>query len=101
VALLDNAAKFSPKGSQIGLEAELDGGEMLVSVLDRGDGVPEKEREKIFDRFYQMGDAEHHSVPGIGLGLYISKQIVIAHGGRIWHEPREGGGSIIRFSLPM
>jgi len=83
------------------MEAQLVEGEVVVSVLDRGEGVPEGERERIFERFYQVGDAEHHSVPGIGLGLYIARRIVEAHGGRLWYEPREGGGSAFRFSLPV
>ena len=100
-ALLDNAVKFSPHGAPIEMEAQLVEGEVVVSVLDRGEGVPEGERERIFERFYQVGDAEHHSVPGIGLGLYIARRIVEAHGGRLWYEPREGGGSAFRFSLPV
>jgi K+-sensing histidine kinase KdpD len=68
--------------------------------MDRGWGVPEEESEKIFERFYQVGDVKHHSTEGIGLGLHIAREIVEAHGGSIRHEPREGGGSIFRFTLP-
>ncbi len=74
--------------------------EQVVSVLDRGEGVPDEERLKIFDRFYQVEDVLHHSI-GLGLGLYIATEIVEAHGGRIWCEPREGGGSAFRFSIPL
>ncbi len=100
-ALLDNAAKFSPSHCRIGLRAEVKGEEVEVSVLDRGKGVPEEEREKVFWRFYQVEEVRHHSLPGIGLGLYIAKRIVEAHGGRIWYRPREGGGSAFSFSLPL
>jgi PAS domain S-box-containing protein len=97
--LVDNAVKFSPAGSPIDIEVERAGPAVEVSVLDRGEGIPEGAREKIFDRFFQVEDALHHSKPGMGLGLYIARQIVDAHGGRIWVEPREGGGSAFRFTV--
>ena len=98
--LLDNAEKYSPKGSppSVTLESGLDG--PLVSVLDRGPGIPEPDRERVFERFYQVEDVLHHSKPGMGLGLFIARRIVDAHGGRIWCEPRDGGGSAFRFSIP-
>jgi PAS domain S-box-containing protein len=100
VVLLDNAAVHNPEGCEVAIEAEEKEGQVVVSVLDRGVGVSEKDRERIFERFYQVEDALHHSAPGMGLGLYIAREIIEAHGGRIWHEPREGGGSIFRFTLP-
>jgi PAS domain S-box-containing protein len=99
--LLDNAMIYSPPGSEINVKAELEENDVIVSVLDRGIGVPEEYRGRIFERFGQVEEALHHSSPGMGMGLYIAKEIVEAHGGRIWCEPREGGGSILRFSLPL
>lgn len=100
VILLDNASAHSPAGCEIEVTAEERDGEALVAVSDHGEGVPEKARELIFGRFYQVEDALHHTTRGMGLGLYIAKEIVEAHGGRIWHEHNDGGGSVFRFTVP-
>jgi PAS domain S-box-containing protein len=97
--LVDNAVKFSPNGSAIEVEVERTGEDIIVSVMDRGNGIPLESRTKVFDRFYQVEDALHHSKPGMGLGLYIASQIVDAHSGRVWVEPRDGGGSVFRFTI--
>lgn len=99
--LLENAALYSPPSSEVEVELSEKDGELMVSVLDRGIGIPEEDRERVFDRFYQVEDALHHSVPGMGMGLYIAREIVEGHGGRIWNEPRPGGGTAFRFTLPL
>ncbi len=98
--LLDNALKFSPPGSDVEVEVERAGDECVFSVMDRGPGITEEHRELIFDRFYQVEQARFHSKPGMGMGLYIAREIVERHGGKIWYEAREGGGSVFRFTLP-
>ncbi len=100
VILMDNACEHSPPGSTIDVQVEESDLGVLVSVMDHGVGVPEKERELIFERFHQVEDTLRHTSQGIGLGLYIAREIVQGHGGRIWHEHREGGGSIFRFTIP-
>lgn len=100
INLISNASTYSAPDSKIEIEVEKASDHLLVSVLDRGKGIPEDEREAVFERFYQVEDADHHSSPGMGLGLYSAKEVVKSHGGRIWHEPREGGGSEFKFTLP-
>jgi len=98
--LLDNAVHYSPASSVIRIEVAPRDGGVVFSVLDRGGGVPDKDRESIFERFYQLEDSRHHSASGMGLGLYIAREIVQAHGGTIWYEPRKGGGSVFSFFIP-
>lgn len=99
IILLDNAVNFSPPETPVEIYVEEINGQVRVSVCDRGPGIPEKDRERIFERFYQVEDVLHHSKSGMGMGLYIAREIVEAHEGRIWHEPRPGGGSVFRFTL--
>jgi len=98
--LLDNAAKYSPPDSDIRVEVKPQDGAVVFSVLDRGAGIPEKDHENIFERFYQLEDSRYHSESGLGLGLFIAREIVEAHGGSIWYEDRDGGGSVFSFSIP-
>jgi two-component system sensor histidine kinase KdpD len=100
-SLLENASRYSPPGSVIDVEVGRNSEGVMISILDRGMGVPDNDRERIFNRFYQVGDALHHSIPGMGVGLYVAREIVEAHGGKIWCEPREGGGTAFRFILPQ
>ena len=101
VILLDNAIMFSAPGSEVEVTAERKEQVVLVSVLDRGVGIPDGMRDRVFERFFQVEEVEHHSVPGLGMGLYIAREIVEGHGGRIWNEPRPGGGTVFRFTLPV
>jgi signal transduction histidine kinase len=99
--LLDNALKFTPAGGQIILTAERLGADMIaMQVGDTGPGIPEEYREKIFERFTQVPGLVGRR-RGSGLGLTFCKLALEAQGGRIWVEPRPGGGSQFIFTLPV
>jgi two-component system sensor histidine kinase KdpD len=97
VNLLENAVKYTLPGTPIEVSAQRAGAEVVVTVSDRGPGIPEDERERIFEKF-NRGPSER-TKGGVGLGLTICRAIVIAHGGRIWVENRSGGGASFRFAL--
>jgi len=102
VNLLENAVKYSPAGGQISVDAEPTSSEVIIGVTDQGSGVPEGERQRIFDRFSRLDSRYVRERKGAGLGLYICKAIVEAHGGRIWVEAAAGthNGSRFCFTLP-
>ena len=96
--LLENAAKHTPAGTAITLSAEPRGGELFVSVVDEGPGLPPGDPEQLFAKFHR-GTAES-AIGGVGLGLAICRAIVQLHGGRIWAE-RRPQGAVFRFTLPL
>ena len=95
--LLANALKHSPPESEVVVSARRGENEAVVTVTDRGMGIPHDVLPHIFERFYQG----RNSRGGLGLGLYIAKSLVEAHGGRIWVESEEGKGSSFCFTLPL
>jgi two-component system sensor histidine kinase KdpD len=97
--LLDNAAKYTPAGSRIGLAAGVQGDHLEVRVTDDGPGLPEGLEDRIFDKFTR-GEQES-ARPGVGLGLAICRAIVQAHGGRIRAANRPDGGAQFSFTLPL
>lgn len=99
--LLSNAIKYSPKGGQISVIAEEMKKEVVVSVKDQGIGLSSAQQKKIFGRFFRAVDPESSSIPGLGIGLYISSEIVKYHDGRIWVESEKGKGSTFFFSIPF
>lgn len=99
VILLENALKHASSSEKTEIEISAKGNTLNLGVLDRGAGIPEESRESIFERFHQLGDVKHHSVPGMGLGLYIAREIVHLHGGEITCEARPGGGTVFRVKL--
>jgi len=96
---IENALKYTPAGTPIRVSAQAKGGKIVIGVADRGAGVEENERLRIFDKFYR-GRRHRFQVQGTGMGLAIAKGIVEAHGERIWVENEPGGGSAFYFSLP-
>ena len=99
INLLGNAIKFSDPGGSVTVKVEKQASDLLFQVSDHGIGIPEEAMKHLFERFYR---AEGEMVRGgTGLGLYISKQIIEAHGGRIWAESKFGEGSTFSFTLPL
>ncbi len=98
--ILDNAIKFSPQGKQVTVMLKEQGHEYLVSISDRGIGVSPDFFDHIFERFYRVRNTASRQYSGIGMGLYIAKVIVEAHGGRIWLSSHQGMGSTFYFTLP-
>jgi NtrC-family two-component system sensor histidine kinase KinB len=101
VNLLDNALKYAPEGSQITVAAEVASDAIVISITDQGPGIPPDQRQRIFERFAQVADAEQPRRRGFGLGLTFCKLTIEAHGGTIWVEPGPGDkGSCFAFTLP-
>ncbi|MCY1019949.1 sensor histidine kinase [Pyxidicoccus sp. MSG2] len=96
--LLGNAVKFTPAGGTVTVEARAEEGEVRVAVRDTGPGIPEDEQPRLFERYWQSRDTAHQ---GSGLGLYIARGLVEAHGGRLWVESVTGAGSTFTFTLPQ
>ena len=99
VNLLENAVKYSPKGSPIDVSASLLDGDARIEIADRGVGIPPDDLARVFDKFYRVQRPE--SVGGTGLGLSISKGIVEAHHGNIYARARDGGGTVVSVELPL
>ena len=98
--LLDNAHKYTPDGRGISMRIGCKGGKALVEVQDEGIGIGLEHLPHIFERFYKPGP-QHGIYSGLGVGLYISREIVERHGGRIWAESEEGRGSTFTVELPL
>jgi two-component system sensor histidine kinase KdpD len=101
--LIENAVRYTPAGSPIDIEAYAEDKQAVINVADRGPGIPTKDLERVFDKFYRVQDGQHHHgyPTGSGLGLAVCKGIVEAHGGHIQAEQRAGGGLIVRVVLPI
>jgi PAS domain S-box-containing protein len=99
--LLENAVKYSPDGSEIIVSVEEKGDQVMTSVSDHGIGIPADELHQVFERFHRGRQVSSTNYGGLGLGLYITKQIVERHGGTISVDSREGQGTTFFFTLPV
>lgn len=99
--IISNALKYSPQGGTITFRVEKIEDYIQVSVKDEGVGIPKSDLSKIFERFYRVDKARSRKLGGTGLGLAIAKEVVVAHGGRIWAESQERKGTTIYFTLPI
>jgi two-component system sensor histidine kinase KdpD len=98
--LVENALKYSPEGSALTISAQAQGGKIVFGVADRGPGIEDNERLRIFEKFYR-GRQHRFDTEGTGMGLAIARGIVEAHGEKIWVESEPGQGSAFYFSLPI
>jgi signal transduction histidine kinase len=99
--LIDNAIKFSPEGGRVRVEAETEGGRLLVRVVDQGCGIPADQVDRIWDSFVQMNTTLERGLEGLGLGLAIARYIVEAHNGNILVESELDKGTIFTIRLPL
>jgi two-component system sensor histidine kinase KdpD len=95
---MDNARKYAPADSKVHIDVTLEGDKVRFSVADEGPGIPDEDRVEIFERFRRLEGGK--TKPGAGLGLYICRGLVEAHGGTIRADRAPGGGAQISFTLP-
>jgi signal transduction histidine kinase len=98
--LVDNALNGSDPGGEVMVRGERAGGLVRIEVLDRGCGVPEEARDRIFDRFFRAANGRARNPGGTGLGLAIVRAVARSHGGEATYAPRPGGGSVFGIELP-
>lgn len=99
--LLENAVKYSEPGGRVELRARSDGARVELAVRDEGIGIPARDLERIFERFYRVDRARSRQTGGTGLGLAIVRHVATNHGGEVTVESREGEGSVFRLVLPL
>lgn len=98
---LSNAIKYSPKDSVITVSSRIVGNNAQVSVIDTGIGIPSKDQENVFQRFYRAENDNIKNISGFGIGLYLASEIIQRHKGKIWVDSKEGEGSTFSFSIPL
>jgi PAS domain S-box-containing protein len=100
INLISNAVKYSPNAKQVILKASISGDNLRVSVQDFGIGIEKDQQERIFSRFYRVQSVADH-MSGLGIGLYISNEIIIRHQGKLWVQSSPGEGSTFIFEIPV
>lgn len=98
--LLSNAIKYSPDRKSVDVHVAQVSDFIKVSVTDHGVGIPPEDRDKVFERFYRVGNIQQR-FPGMGIGLYVCSEIIKNHGGTLWVESELGKGSTFNFTLPL
>ncbi len=101
VNLIGNAIKYSPQGGQIAVRIEHAGGKARISVADQGIGIPVEEQARLFQRFFRAANAGRRNFGGLGIGLYVSHEIVQQHGGHFEVKSDAGRGATFTFTLPL
>ncbi len=101
INLLNNAVKYSPDADRVMIRVSADQEQAIVSIQDFGKGIAVAHQQRIFERFYQVSDSEEKPFSGLGIGLYISTQIIKQHQGRLWVESSKGTGATFYFALPL
>jgi len=98
---VSNAIKYSPDGGEVKIAASCDERFVTICVSDQGLGIPEESLSKLFGEFYRVEKESHMNIKGTGLGLSITKQLIEAHGGKVWVESELGNGSRFYFTIPL
>ena len=98
---LSNAVKYSPNGSTINITCVTINGQAQVSVKDRGTGIKISDGNKLFERYYRVENQNTKHISGFGIGLYLCKEIILRHSGKIWAESRKDKGAAFYFNLPL
>lgn len=101
INLINNAIKYSPKADKVIINTKKETKNIVVKVQDFGIGIPKAQQDRIFDRFYQVDNLKAKTYPGLGLGLYIAKEVIENHQGKLWLKSQEHKGSSFYFSLPI
>jgi len=99
--LVSNAVKYSAPNSPVVIKLRQENGMAVCSIKDAGLGIPAAQQDKVFEKFYRVSGKNMHTYPGLGLGLYLVKDIIAKHNGEVWFESEEGKGSVFYFSLPL
>jgi signal transduction histidine kinase len=101
INLISNAIKYSPRANTVEISLKAEEATVTLSVRDHGMGIPKAQQQHMFERFYRVSSEQAKKVPGLGLGLYISSEIVKRHGGAIRVESEEGQGAVFLVTLPL
>jgi len=99
--LLSNAVKYSPENKTIVVKTQIVSNRVIIGIKDQGMGIAQEHQDKIFERFYRVAESRIQMLPGLGIGLYLSRMIVKYHGGDMWVKSLPGKGSTFFFSLPL